>query len=192
MSQWWQTVDNTVYDLIGPRFEPEISRFRDERVSAWPPGLFLTLLFSIWQACFCGTDMYCQSVAVFWVHEYSKGMLIFKFGWSSPPASSRRTLRENRSAGVSFWSWYDKNVWLNIKKKTRQRTFYSLWPSPCDTHVQSTAIFRFGTMRSFRVNGARINRKLHGLFDKKTVLYYALGSRFFFRYTNPIRKCSEK
>ena len=36
----WRTVDNTASDYTDARFEPQISRFRDERVatplSAWP------------------------------------------------------------------------------------------------------------------------------------------------------------
>ena len=32
MSQLWRAVGNTVFDLTGPRFEPQISRSRDERV----------------------------------------------------------------------------------------------------------------------------------------------------------------
>ena len=33
MLQRWRTVDNTVSDLTGPRFEPQTSRSRDERVA---------------------------------------------------------------------------------------------------------------------------------------------------------------
>ena len=33
MSQRLRTVDNTVSDLTGPRFEPQTSRFRDERLA---------------------------------------------------------------------------------------------------------------------------------------------------------------
>ena len=36
ISQRWQTVGNTVSDLTGPRFEPQTSRSRDERVIACP------------------------------------------------------------------------------------------------------------------------------------------------------------
>ena len=36
MSQRWRAVGNTVSDLTGPRFEPQTSRSRDERVTAWP------------------------------------------------------------------------------------------------------------------------------------------------------------
>ena len=32
MSQWWRAVGNTVSDLTGPRFEPQTSRTRKERV----------------------------------------------------------------------------------------------------------------------------------------------------------------
>ena len=32
MSQWWRAVGNTLSDLTGPRFEPQISRTREERV----------------------------------------------------------------------------------------------------------------------------------------------------------------
>ena len=32
------TVGNTVFDLTGPRFEPQTSRSRDERVTARPTG----------------------------------------------------------------------------------------------------------------------------------------------------------
>ena len=35
-TQRWQAVGNTVSNLTGPRFEPQISRSRDERVTARP------------------------------------------------------------------------------------------------------------------------------------------------------------
>ena len=38
MSQQWRAVGNTVSDLTGPRFEPQTSRSRDERVTARPTG----------------------------------------------------------------------------------------------------------------------------------------------------------
>ena len=38
MSQRWQAVGNTVSDLAYPRFEPQTSCFKDERVSARPTG----------------------------------------------------------------------------------------------------------------------------------------------------------
>ena len=38
MSQRWRAVGNTVFDLTGPRFEPQTSRSRDERVTARPTG----------------------------------------------------------------------------------------------------------------------------------------------------------
>ena len=38
MSQRWRAVGNTVSDLTGPRFEPQTSRSRDERVTARPTG----------------------------------------------------------------------------------------------------------------------------------------------------------
>ena len=34
MSQRWRTVGNTVFDLTGPRFEPQTSRSSNERVTA--------------------------------------------------------------------------------------------------------------------------------------------------------------
>ena len=34
MLQRWQAVSNNVSDLTGPRFEPQTSRSRDERVTA--------------------------------------------------------------------------------------------------------------------------------------------------------------
>ena len=37
--QRWQAVDNTVFDLTGPRFKPQTSRSSDERVAARPTGL---------------------------------------------------------------------------------------------------------------------------------------------------------
>ena len=40
MSQRWRAVSNTVSDLTGPRFEPQTSRSRDERVTARPIGRF--------------------------------------------------------------------------------------------------------------------------------------------------------
>ena len=39
ISQRWRAVDNTVSDLIGPRFEPQTSSSRDERVTAQSTGL---------------------------------------------------------------------------------------------------------------------------------------------------------
>ena len=36
--QRWQAVGNTLSDLTGPRFEPQTSRARDERVTARPTG----------------------------------------------------------------------------------------------------------------------------------------------------------
>ena len=36
MSQRWQAVGNTVFDLIDLSFEPQTSRSRDERVTAQP------------------------------------------------------------------------------------------------------------------------------------------------------------
>ena len=38
LSQWWRTVGNTVFDLIGQRFESQTSRSRNERVTARPTG----------------------------------------------------------------------------------------------------------------------------------------------------------
>ena len=40
MSQRWWTVGNTVFYLTSPRFEPQTSRFRDERVTAPPTGRY--------------------------------------------------------------------------------------------------------------------------------------------------------
>ena len=40
MSLWWRFIGNTVSDLTGPRFEPQTSRFRDERVTARPTGRY--------------------------------------------------------------------------------------------------------------------------------------------------------
>ena len=37
-SQRWRAVGNSVFDLTGPRFKPTTSGFRDERVTARPPG----------------------------------------------------------------------------------------------------------------------------------------------------------
>ena len=39
MSERWRAVGNAVSDLTGPRFEPQTSRFRDERVTARPTGV---------------------------------------------------------------------------------------------------------------------------------------------------------
>ena len=39
MSQRWRAVGNTVFDLTGPRYEPQTSRSRDERVTARPMGV---------------------------------------------------------------------------------------------------------------------------------------------------------
>ena len=38
LSKWWRTVGNTVFDLIGQRFESQTSRSRNERVTARPTG----------------------------------------------------------------------------------------------------------------------------------------------------------
>ena len=35
--EMWQAVSNAVFDKTNPRFEPQTSRFRDERVTARPP-----------------------------------------------------------------------------------------------------------------------------------------------------------
>ena len=40
MSQRWRAVGNAVYDLIAPRFKPQISRSRDGRVTARPTSRF--------------------------------------------------------------------------------------------------------------------------------------------------------
>ena len=38
MSQRWRSIGNTAIYLTGPKFEPQIYRFRDERVTARPTG----------------------------------------------------------------------------------------------------------------------------------------------------------
>ena len=38
--QWWLSIINTVFDLIGQRFEPQTSHFRDKHVTAQPPMQF--------------------------------------------------------------------------------------------------------------------------------------------------------
>ena len=38
MLQRWRAVGNTVFDLTGPRYEPQASRSRDESASAQPTG----------------------------------------------------------------------------------------------------------------------------------------------------------
>ena len=38
MSQRWRAVGNTVFDLTGPKFKPQTSRYREERVTARPTG----------------------------------------------------------------------------------------------------------------------------------------------------------
>ena len=38
MLRWWRAVGNTVFNLTGPRFEPQTSRSRDERVTVRPTG----------------------------------------------------------------------------------------------------------------------------------------------------------
>ena len=40
MSQWWQAINNTVFDLTNPRFEPQTSYSRDEHIIAQPTGWF--------------------------------------------------------------------------------------------------------------------------------------------------------
>ena len=45
MSQQWQTVCNTVFDLTGPRFQPRTLRSEDKHVTAWPTGHFLANWF---------------------------------------------------------------------------------------------------------------------------------------------------
>ena len=44
MSQRWRAVGNTVSDLTGPRFEPQTSRSRDERVTARPSGRLINYI----------------------------------------------------------------------------------------------------------------------------------------------------
>ena len=46
MSQRRRAVGNTVSDLTGPRFEPQTSRSRDERVTARPTGRLSSLKIS--------------------------------------------------------------------------------------------------------------------------------------------------
>ena len=41
MSQRWRAVGNTVFDLTDPRFEPQTSRSRDERVTTRPTGRYV-------------------------------------------------------------------------------------------------------------------------------------------------------
>ena len=38
----WRVFGNTMSDLTGPRLELQIFRYRDERVTAQPPGRFTT------------------------------------------------------------------------------------------------------------------------------------------------------
>ena len=40
MLQRWRAVGNTVFDLTGPRFEPQTSHSRCERATARPTGRF--------------------------------------------------------------------------------------------------------------------------------------------------------
>ena len=47
MLQQWRAVGNTVFDLTGPRYEPQASRSRDERVTARPTGQILFLIMPI-------------------------------------------------------------------------------------------------------------------------------------------------
>ena len=63
MSQRWRSVGNTVSDLTGPRFEPQTSRSRDERVTARPTGtnFVLQLVPKVWRSirANCGDVWYC-------------------------------------------------------------------------------------------------------------------------------------
>ena len=47
MSQRWRAVGNTVSDLTGPRFKPQTSRSRDERVTARPSGRCICIIYGI-------------------------------------------------------------------------------------------------------------------------------------------------
>ena len=47
MSQGWRTFGNTVFDLIGRRFESQTSRSRDERVTARPTGWSKLLIIDL-------------------------------------------------------------------------------------------------------------------------------------------------
>ena len=47
MLQRWRAVDKTVSDSIGPRFEPQTSRFRDKRVTSRPTGRYAIKYFTI-------------------------------------------------------------------------------------------------------------------------------------------------
>ena len=40
MLQQWRVVGNTMFDLTGPRYEPQTSRYGDERVTARPTSRF--------------------------------------------------------------------------------------------------------------------------------------------------------
>ena len=64
MLQRWRAVGNTVSDLADPRFEPQTSRSRDERVTArpteWPSGLvamvgYATSARNFGSVCGCAT-----------------------------------------------------------------------------------------------------------------------------------------
>ena len=52
MSQRWLVVGKTESDLTDPRFEPQISRSRDESITAWPTGrsvVFLILIIILFE-----------------------------------------------------------------------------------------------------------------------------------------------
>ena len=47
MLQWWRTVGNTVFDLIGRKFEFKTFHSRDERVTARPTGWSWLLIIGL-------------------------------------------------------------------------------------------------------------------------------------------------
>ena len=47
MSQRWRAVGNTMSNLTGPRFDPQTSRFRDERVTARPTNFRIYLVITV-------------------------------------------------------------------------------------------------------------------------------------------------
>ena len=69
MSQRWRSVGNTVCDLTGPRFEPQTSRSRDERLNTRPTGRYFEFCYS--------RKQYCTSALIFITVRHCFAFLVF-------------------------------------------------------------------------------------------------------------------
>ena len=69
MSQRWRSVGNTLCDLTGPRFEPQTSRSRDERLNTRPTGRYFEFCYS--------RKQYCTSALIFITVRHCFAFLVF-------------------------------------------------------------------------------------------------------------------